>query len=110
MGRSLSSIDLRVVGGVFGEISRSWWFEPNDVGALALYLIHNYSPGQNHASLMAIAEPFAREWFRRGLGRFDVLAPEDRIVLNSSDEVGCGAPFRHISGVGVRDRRPREMI
>ena len=75
MGRTLTPIDLRVIGNVFLKISKAPWFEPGDAQALAHYLIHHYSRGHDEASLHEIAEPFAREWFRVGLGRFDALAP-----------------------------------
>jgi hypothetical protein len=72
MGRTLAPIDLRVISNVFLEISRSPWFEPGESRALALYLIHQYSRGLDESSLKAVAEPFAREWFR-GRPRFDAL-------------------------------------
>jgi hypothetical protein len=70
MGRTLAPVDLRVIGDVL-TISRSPWFEPDDSPALAFYLMHHYSPGPR---LRVVAEPFAREWFKIGQGRFDALA------------------------------------
>lgn len=80
MKRALTPVDLRVIGKVFRTISASPWFEPGDANSFALYLVHHYSQGHDEASLRAFAEPFAREWFRRGVGRFDALAPENRAV------------------------------
>lgn len=88
MGRSLAPVDLRVIGNVFLKISQSPWFEPGDTNSLARYLMHRYSRGQDETSLHAIAEPFAREWFHLGKGRFDVL---DDAVIRGSGGI-CGGP------------------
>lgn len=75
MSRVLAPIDFRVISNVYVAISRADWFEPRDGRSLAFYLLHRYSRGLDEVSLKAIAEPFAREWFFVGRGRFDQLAP-----------------------------------
>jgi len=74
MVRTLAPVDLRVISRVFQEIYSAPWFDPDDARALALFLIHKYSRDYNEDSLSAIAQPFAREWFKVGQPRFDVLA------------------------------------
>jgi hypothetical protein len=74
MGRKLTPVDLRVIDNVLRAIARSPWFEPSESRALARYLIHQYTPRHDEASLMAIAELFAREWFGIGRQRYDALS------------------------------------
>lgn len=93
MGRALAPIDLRVVSKVFNEIASARWFEPNETRALAYYLIYRYSRGCDAASLKAQVEPFAREWFRIGLGRLDALDPY--VNQTHDEEMTRIAPLRH---------------
>lgn len=93
MGRALAPVDQRVIGDVLMEISSAPWFEPDDISALAFYLMYRYSRGSDAASLKAHAEPFAREWFRIGLGRFDALA--SYINQTHGNEMTRMPPIRH---------------
>jgi hypothetical protein len=114
MWRTLAPIDFRVISNIYVDISRAPWFEPRDAKSLALYLLHTYSRGLDEASLKAIAEPFAREWFRRDRGRFDVLTTENHFVrkyrvVTAAAEPLCAAlepDFPLESTGGEKERTP----